>query len=158
MKRIGWFFALSLMVGCAAETTEPTPLADTSVELSSAADRVAWEAAPPGCEDVAGEGLRLIGCEGETELGCVVDGAGDVLCVDSLDLLMEEIEPLDLRRFNSDPSPQPSVVAHRASLRPRDPTPTPIVRAHRADPTPTPMTEPDTDPEHDPTPTPMVER
>lgn len=158
MKRLGWIttlLAVSLAVGCAAETAPPL---EAAAELETTADREAWEAAPPGCEDVDGDDLRLVTCEGESELGCVVDRAGEVLCVDALDLLFEEVAPFTLPSHASDPSPQPSVVAQRASLAPRrDPTPTPLVRPQRADPTPTPLTEADSDGEHDPTPTPMIE-
>ncbi|MFK7990810.1 MAG: hypothetical protein AB8I08_32625 [Sandaracinaceae bacterium] len=157
MMRMGWITLLALAVGCAAGTPD-TAIEEASVELEATAEREAWEAAAPGCEDVRGDDLRLVTCEGESELGCVIDGAGAVLCVDALDLLVEEVSPFALAGYTSDPSPQPSVVAHQASLGPRrDPTPTPLVRAQRADPTPTPLTEADTDPEHDPTPTPMME-
>lgn len=161
MMRTGWMttllaLSLSSLAGCAAETAPM--LEEAAVELATTAERGAWEAAVPGCEDVRGDDLRLVTCEGESELGCVVDGAGQVLCVDALDLLFEEIAAFELPSHASDPSPQPSVVAVRAALAPRrDPTPTPLVRAQRADPTPTPLTEPDADAEHDPTPTPMME-
>lgn len=71
--------------------------------------RAEWEVAPPGCEGVEARGLRLAVCEGEPLLGALVDGEGDVRCVDSFSLLRLELsatQPFD--PVAGDPSPQPN--------------------------------------------------
>jgi hypothetical protein len=79
------------------------PEPDVSVE------RASWESAPAGCEDADAPGLKVATCDGEPLLGALVDGQGEVHCVDALSLLQAELgptEPFDPRA--GDPSPQPN--------------------------------------------------
>ena len=145
------------------------------VALDQEVDRAIWERATAGCEGVERDGSYLVACEGEPLLGAIVDSeSGNVRCVDSLSLIIEELDTTELDMSNlaptsADPSPQPShpgihprsgghyLAATRAddggwtalaATTRADPTPTPVTRA---DPTPTPVTRPD------PTPTPTME-
>ena len=145
-------------------------------------DRATWELAEPGCEDESVTTLQLAACEGEPLLGALVSDDGDVVCVDSMSVLLEELGAPP-NPVAADPSPQPShpgpaqlaasedmhidtepVRTQTTSGTYEDPTPTPVVNA---DPTPTPVRNPDFDPipipiverdeEEDPTPTPVME-
>ena len=72
-------------------------------------ERVEWEPAPAGCEGVDAKALRLAACEGEPLLGALIDGRGEVHCVDSFSLLQLELSPTEsIDPVAGDPSPQPN--------------------------------------------------
>jgi len=175
---------LALLLALAGCAGDPALYADGAVAASGrpvvARDR--WEPAAAGCEDVPRPTADLFACEGEPELGALVDEAGEVLCVDAMSILDEALpRPRGPDPLAYDPSPQPSLsgvgatpvsgssaapTATAANGARADPTPTPVVRAdpdpQRADgptlldPTPTPVVQPERDPE-DPTPTPTTD-
>ena len=115
-----------------------------------------WQAAEPGCEGANTTTLELALCEGQPELGALLTTEGTVVCVDSLDLLLEELGTG--KPDAADPTPQPShpggpadvpishdlggqaSFAYSADGDFEDPTPTPAIRM---DPTPTPATQAD---------------
>jgi len=75
--------------GCAGD---PDLAASTEeLELRAPVERTRWELAPAGCEDLMSRpGLRLRPTQGEPLLGALVDPLGEVRCVDSLTVLIEE--------------------------------------------------------------------
>ena len=172
---------LTLAVGCADAPSHLDPLTNGSSTLGLATvSQSEWESAPAGCEDADFTLLELFVCAEEPSLGALVANDGKVVCVDSLDLLIEE---LAAGSTAADPSPQPSHPG-RPDMDSGDPAPSALPGdTHTAtfqlvsddgtygDPTPTPVTNPTfelltslfADVEHegeeeDPTPTPTTEQ
>jgi hypothetical protein len=174
---IGLLVAAGL-VGCVGDpdlVVRERAIAEPGIALDHEVDRALWGRATPGCEGIPREGSYLVACEGEPLLGAIVDSEnGNICCVDSLSLIIEELDTAGMDASgiaptSADPSPQPShpgihprAGAHRVAASraddggwaavnatiEADPTPTPVTRA---DPTPTPVTQ------GDPTPTPTME-
>jgi len=161
VKRFIPITALALLSGCVGDLAVD---GDALGDVPRHADQLAtgqWEHAEAGCED-APEDLALFRVQDQPLLGALVDGEGEVVCVDAIAVLVDELELAGA--LAADPSPQPShpgtagtqhayiaYTSAETSETPSaegateggthsDPTPTPTVYA---DPTPTPVINPD---------------
>ncbi len=157
---------LAVAIGCADAPSRLDELTRANPGLVAGMGSLShdeWSSGSPGCEDADFGSLALSICEDEPALGALVTDDGEVVCVDSLDVLIEELlDRTENGIVTADPSPQPSHPGHPhagapmdSAMRPSmrrppvytqstggtraDPTPTPVIQA---DPTPTPVTNP----------------
>ena len=98
MSRLLPVFALLLLTGCMGDPDLGGAAEDLVLEVP--VERDVWQAAPAGCEGVAGQ---LRPAAGEPLLGVLVGPAGRALCVDSVSLIRQEATTRVLR----DPTPTP---------------------------------------------------
>lgn len=100
-------FVAVLIGGCVGHPDVDGAAAPLAFEVT--VERSRWEHAPPGCEDLAGEGLLLAGCEGAPGLAALLDLDGRVRCVDAAGLLAYEAHTMStIAPVAGDPSPQPN--------------------------------------------------
>ena len=118
--------SLCLTAGCAMDVASPgssAQIATLEAELEVVElDLALLGGLPAGCEDLDGS-LRALSRPG---LGALVGPGGDVLCVDSLVLLIEEdAERRYVHALRADPTPTPLMPGSLGAE--PDPTPTPVL-------------------------------
>ncbi|MEM9193400.1 MAG: hypothetical protein AAGF12_29770 [Myxococcota bacterium] len=104
-------FLCGVLAGCSAEVEAPEAegapaylIEFTLQEELVFVEQSVWQAAPLTCEDLQlrGGALQLGWAEGAPDLRVLLDGAGNALCVDTI----ESVE-LTLEKVFADPSPDP---------------------------------------------------
>lgn len=160
---------LGLGLGGCATTLDVAGVSHTDLGEATQVSAQQWQHALQGCEQVGAEhGPVYLGvAREESGLGVLLDGADRPVCVDSLDLLVAELQleltapaiwrsqPIVLSS-HSDPDPQPAIDPMRAG----DPDPQPVTQGRRIlDPDPQPAlgSGDDEDEESDPDPQPALD-